>query len=436
MTRWFTRVAVFAAWLGLGAAALAQEGFPSPVGAARLPEPLHYQPNQPPTPMVPGPLNPLMAPAGPPESLNLPAGHTSAFMLDHYPPEAAWYASVGLMGVQRQGLSKKPLAYPDTPAVLVTPQPRNTTLVQPTPAAFSPFTAVGVDTGVTPLGIFPAVLRLDQANPGMAFGTRATVGFLFANEAIEFSGFYAVPTENKAIVGGQGLLNVPFGPDTKIRSGSRATTTSGGRPTSCRCSTPPSVASAEANYRRWNIGLTDLDLIAGVRYLYLQERADIYTDDEFYVRDVFNRADPVRAANYASTVRNNHLGFQLGGEYAAPVPLEFLQNSVWMDVSAKASLGANFIERTYRLTRNDGYQGFDIHENTILFGSVMEATAGIDIHLMERLRIRGGYTFLMATGFSTPGSQIDFNFLNQGRRGANSDTVYWHGPMGELQFLF
>src|SRR5262249_33087512 len=80
MSRWWKRGAVVAAWLGLGTAVPAQPPmYPSPVGATRMLEPLHYQPDCPPPSLVPGPLNPLMAPAGPPDTLNLPADHTNAF---------------------------------------------------------------------------------------------------------------------------------------------------------------------------------------------------------------------------------------------------------------------------------------------------------------------------------------------------------------------
>lgn len=436
MTRWYTRVAVFAAWLGLGTLALAQEGYPSPVGAARLPEPLHYTPDQPPTPLTQGPLNPLMAPAGPPDSLNLPAGHTSAFQLDHFPPEVATYASFGMMGLQRQGLTKLPIAYTDTQFIQTVQLPRNTTVVRPTPAAFSPNTAVGVDTGITAIGIFPAVLRLDQANPDMGVGGRATVGYLFADTAFELTGFYLPGTTSKALVGGQGLLTVPFGPDVRIPLGFEGNNNLWRQADVVQVRYTNAVGSAEANLRRWNIGLTDLDMLCGVRFLYNQERVDIFTDDEFYVRDVFNRSDPVRAATYTSAVRNNHIGFQLGFEYGAPVPLPFLMNSVWLNAQAKASIGANFIERSWRLVREDGFQGFNLHENTILLGSVSEVTAGIDCHLLERVRFRAGYTFLYALGFSTPGAQINYNLTAPTSRGTDSNSVYWHGPVGELQFLF
>src|SRR5262249_43074988 len=70
-------VALLAGWLGLTAQARAQY-LPSPVGAARIPEPLPCGPTAPVPNLVPGPLNPLDAPKGPPDCLSLPAGINNA----------------------------------------------------------------------------------------------------------------------------------------------------------------------------------------------------------------------------------------------------------------------------------------------------------------------------------------------------------------------
>ena len=127
MTRWWKHVAVLAAWLALGVAAQAQPGLPSPVGAARIPEPMRYIPAPQPE-LVPGPTTPSVAPAGPPDSLNLPVGHSSAFQMENYPTESAAYAALGGMALHRQGLTHLPIAFTDN-------QSR------------------GLDTGIVPVGI-------------------------------------------------------------------------------------------------------------------------------------------------------------------------------------------------------------------------------------------------------------------------------------------
>ena len=73
MTRWWKHVAILAAWLALGVTARAQPGYPSPVGAARIPEPLRYTPAENQPSLVAGPMTPAMAPAGPPTTLNRPS---------------------------------------------------------------------------------------------------------------------------------------------------------------------------------------------------------------------------------------------------------------------------------------------------------------------------------------------------------------------------
>ena len=87
-------VGVAAAWLGLGVAVQAQQEIPSPVGAARMIEPLGYTPKPQPD-LVPGPLTPQVAPPGPPDSLALPSGHSSAFQLENYATESALYRAPG-----------------------------------------------------------------------------------------------------------------------------------------------------------------------------------------------------------------------------------------------------------------------------------------------------------------------------------------------------
>ncbi len=429
MTRWFTRVAVFAAWLGLGTQALAQEGFPSPVGAARLPEPINYIPDQPvPTNMVPGPVNPLMAPVGPPPSLNLPVNHTSAFMLDHYPPESKLYASLGGQGLRRQGITRLPVAFSDV-------------------------NSLGRDTGLTPIGLISStlgpegadaslariinpVLDTKNAEPLMTGGMRATAGYLFANVAVELTGFWNPSATQRGTITSPGTLFVPFGPNNAIPVGFEGNANLWRQADLVQVRYTGSVASAEANFRTWNAAVNEFELILGLRYFYAQERVDIYTDDDFNTRDIFQRPDPTRAATYTAGVRNNYLGFQMGGEYGTPLPFPWLHNSVWAVVMAKASLGPNFVERTFRLTRGDGFLGFDRHENSVLLASVNEIYGGLDFHVLERLRVRAGYTFIWALGFTDAAGQIDYNFSTQGASRANSGSVFYHGPVGEIQFLF
>jgi hypothetical protein len=405
MTRWFKHVAVIAAWLGLGAPGVqAQPGYPSPVGAARQIGPLHYIPDQPPPDLSPGPVNPLVAPAGPPPSLNLPADHTNAFPTDGFPPETAGYASIGLLNLMRSPLSHRAIAFGDG--------------------------------NLNPVGRLPVVLELDNVVPHYNTGWKATVGYLFANEAIELTGFFQPDTtEFRERLAPGGHFFVPFFPPEATPPGFEGDRGLWRQADFVRVSYSGAVGSAELNYRRWNIGLSGVEWIMGIRYFYAQERVAILTDDDLFVQDVNGNPNPAFRATYAAMTHTNHVGPQFGFEWSEPIPFDPI-SWIWLTTTGKMSAGFNFVERSWRLTRADGLTGFDIHKNDILFGSVTELGAFLDFHLMERLRLRAGYQFLLGINFPDAAKQVTFDFTRQGQTGTDNGCIYWHGAVLELQFLF
>ena len=60
----------------------------------------------------------------------------------------------------------------------------------------------------------------------------------------------------------------------------------------------------------------------------------------------------------------------------------------------------------------------------------------MDLHLLERLRLRAGYQALMLVGLSDPGYQINFDLLHPTSRSVGYRSEFYHGPTFELQFLF
>lgn len=411
MTRWYKHVAVCAAWLGLGTVALAQPGQPSPVGAARMVEPLRYTPNQPPMNLEPGPVNAMSAPVGPPPSLNLPADHTNAFPQDRFPPEAAFFASVGGIGLQRQKLTRLPIGFYDV-------------------------NGGGIDTQLIPLGTLASILTLSDLTPQMNLGFKVTAGWIFGSEAIELTGFYQPHSGEFRDVLSPGRVHVPFGPPGVFPIGFEGRDGLWNSADRLKVTFTNSVGNAEANYRMWSSGIATTELICGVRFFHNQERVDILTDDEFFVRDFYGKPDPLRQATYSVSSRTNHVGLQFGGEFSTPLPGGEAWSWIWLTASAKSSIGANFIERSFRLTRGDGLSAFDIHKNDVKFGSVNELAGFLDLHLLERVRFRGGYQAILGTGFSAAASQIDFNLTTQGSRKVDDGTIIWHGPVLEMQFLF
>ena len=426
MTRWWKHVAVLAAWLALGAAAQAQPGYPSPVGATRIMEPLRYTPEPQPN-LVPGPISPAMAPAGPPASLNLSANHDGAFQLENYPTETAAYAAIGGMGLKRQGLTHLPIAFKDN-------QSR------------------GLDTGTVPIGLgtlgnggfnvfqrnatlLPQSLNLNQVDPSSMLGGRLTVGYLFGNEAVELTGFYTPPTSASMTVTDRGRLFVPFGPTNKIPLGFEGNNGLWLQADRVKASFTNEVANAELNYRVWSSAVNRTELILGARYFYSRERIDINTDDEFFFTNIFGAQDPRRQANYAVTTRNNLVAAQFGGEYSAPIPTEYL-GWIWLTTMFKSAVGPNFIDRNQVLTRGDGRSAFNISHTSVRLSGLSEVSGFVDFHMLERLRFRFGYMAMYGVNFSTAGAQVEYNLTNQSNRPTDHGSVFWHGPVAEIQFLF
>ena len=83
-----------------------------------------------------------------------------------------------------------------------------------------------------------------------------------------------------------------------------------------------------------------------------------------------------------------------------------------------------------------GGGAFDIRRDSVGIGQVYELGLYADVHILERLRIRAGYTCLWAAGVSTAHTQVEYNLAAQGGKARDSSSMFWHGPLAELQFLF
>jgi hypothetical protein len=412
MTRRWKAVAVLAAWLALGVSVQAQTSNPTPVGAARMIEPIGYNPNyQPPPPpdLVPGPITPLVAPAGPPESLWLRASHSSAFQCEEFPTEQAAYGSVGGMGLVRYRPGNLPIALDEFPLTM--------------------------KDGQVPPGRLPEALNLSALNPSMWAGARATVGYLCGDEAIEVTGFYQGPQSNSKQVVGPGRFLVPyFTPSSSFPFGFEGDNGLWNHADQVRVSYQTNVGSAELNYRRWDIAVNGMDLMLGVRYFFTRESLAQYTNDDALTTDPFGVSNQKLAATYTVFTRNNIVGPQIGGEYSFPVPLSC--DRLWFTTMGKAMAGPNWIERHWDLTRGDLFKGFNINKYDLEIGQVYEVSAMFDAHILERMRIRVGYTALWAIGVSNPATQFDFNLAQQGFKHPDRSSAFWHGPLAELQFLW
>jgi hypothetical protein len=392
-------------------AAYAQTELPSPVGATRMIEPLGYQP-KPQPPLMPGPVTPQMAPVGPPDCLSLPASHTSAFQCEQYTPEAAWYFHGGAVAYQRYGLPRLQTAFRE------------------------PGPPLDVPTVPAPPSVNVPVLNLHDLHPNMNVGPTFTLGYLEECQAWEISTFYLSNNMRSKTITDPGLLLVPFNtPAQGVPLGFEGDNGLWLNADRVREFYRNQMISAEFNYRRWSAFLNNIELILGVRYFNLQERAGIFTDDDLFNVNILGQSDPTRAATYQVTAQNDMVLAQFGGEWSIPCEIPYL-GWLWFTTMGKGAVGANFIDRTFELFRGDKLRGFRRQVRDVNFGQLYEAGAYIDIHILERFRIRAGYQALFLAGVSDASYQINYNLLNPTSRSVGYRTEFYHGPLLELQFLF
>jgi hypothetical protein len=410
MSRWYKHGGVLVAWLAMSLVAQAQQEIPSPVGAARMVEPLGYA-AKPQPPLIPGPVTPEMAPLGPPDCLALPASHSSAFQCENYTMESACYASIGAQGLQRYKLPRLQTVFQESSSL-------DTTNVPGPPSKV------------------PVLQDLVAIHPDMHYGPRLTIGYLEGNQAFEISGYVMSPQSRGTTLIQAGQLLVPFStPQSGVPLGFEGNNGLWLNADLVRTYYSNQIMNAEANYRLWNSAINHVELILGVRYFGLQEQVGIYTNDDFLNVNILGQSNPRLAATYTATTRNNMVNAQFGGEYSTPLPHKTF-GWIWFTAIAKASAGPNFIERTFTLTRGDGFRGFKKIVDDVNFGQVYEGGLYVDFHALERLRFRIGYQALWVVGVSDAGYQVNYNLLNPTGRSVGYHSEFYHGPTFEMQFLF
>ena len=70
------------------------------------------------------------------------------------------------------------------------------------------------------------------------------------------------------------------------------------------------------------------------------------------------------------------------------------------------------------------------------FCGIDNIQAGLDFHLMDRLRVRFAYQAFWLLGTTTTTSQVDTDLSTQGSREFGSKAIMYHGPQLEVMFLF
>lgn len=402
-------VALLVGWLGQGPAAQAQY-MPSPVGAARMPEPLPCTPPNLPN-LVPGPISPLEAPKGPPDDLSLPACVENAFPCERIPLQNHCYFHIGTIGLQRQRPGHQVTAFTDAAN-----------------------TDMGLDLGdvTAPQNVVPAQ-NLNSLNPNMNFGVKATIGYLFEEQgcAVELTGFY-IPQNTKSIdVTNPGQLNSYFVNPPLGFEGDNGMWLQADR---IRTALATSISGAELNFRTFNKAFGGcIEPIFGLRYINLHENFGLFTDDDGLSFLQANGApDPTRQATFATRVNTNIVAPQIGLELYKT----FCKNIFGVGLYAKAAPGVSFNNIAVTLTRGDGVVGLAGTRNRTNFSQIYETGAYFDVYILERMRVRAGYTALWLADIPLATDQLGFDLSQPAGNQKNVGNVFFHGPSLEFQFLF
>jgi hypothetical protein len=387
MKKWWIGAAVAAVCVAQSARAQ------SPPGAAVLPDPVPEAqcapPNQGGLNFIPGPMGGPDAPPGPGNGLSLPADVPTAWGRGPM-PESAGYLSLGAMALMRQQPGRGAIAEVDQRSALTT----------------------------------------HDIDPDYFWGVRATFGYLFDDSAIELTGFYLPQEQTTALVGTlPGGFTLPFtnsppsllGP-TGVGLLSRADAVSESLQTT--------MADAELNYRWWSRSTTEWEGILGFRYMNVQERANV-TASSVVTGLTSGMVDTGSLVGvYMARANNNLLLAQTGFEWELPV-------KSWLTVGliAKGSIGADYANITTRLGDGAGNVSSTARRDDWGFSSADEFTAYIDVVQFDKIRLRVGYTAMWLLGVAEGFQQLNFN-LSSAPATHNGGSIFYHGPMLELELLF
>lgn len=428
MNRWWMGVAVLAAGL-LPGTAWSQPGaggrMPSPIGAARIPDPTAIYTGP---PLVNGPLTPQMAPAGPPDNLSLPINHSSAFQEENLPPESCWWFNIGAQMLGRTSWGHRPLFYVDNTLFLNQATVGGVPGIPVGPAVSD----AGIDKGTVMPGTQAPYFILDanMLDRFVQWGGRGSLGYIIdGHSSWELAGFYMPETSADRGAFAQGRLNGYFiNPPVGFEGNNGMWLQADG----ALYTRKTTIGNIEVNYRYTSGAVTEPEIILGFRYAALREHVNIYTgDDDFTTFDLNGRPDRRRQAFLDYVTHNRILAPQLGFEWT-PLNASIITGGMW----AKGAWGVNIASIGGRLERGDGFVGFHDTQTKFGFSHIYEIGLFTDIVCLERMRVRCGYQCMWFLGVADAQDQIDADLRVTAGRGDMTGSQFYHGPMFEFQFLF
>src|SRR5207302_6429867 len=123
----------------------------------------------------------------------------------------------------------------------------------------------------------PVAQRFKDVIPGMDWGLRGTVGYIFGDQAVEVSAWGTFMRSQSQLTDNPGNIDVFFNHPPLGFEGDNGLWLQADRVTTTFMS---GLFNGELNYRCWNGGIRGLEFIAGVRYLDQREKLSIYTNDD------------------------------------------------------------------------------------------------------------------------------------------------------------
>jgi len=357
--------------------------------------------------MVQGPISPQMAPPGPGPDLSISANSPGAFSCDDWARPAECYASLGGIGLKRQGLGGGIVAFKD---------PGN-----------------GTDTGIRPIAnrdLNNSALSFNDLSTPYNWGVSASVGYACDDWAVELSGFYISQQAKSLTVTSIGRLDLGFINPPVGFEGDNGLWLQADR---VRLTDSISMVNAEVNFRYANRAIGTIEPLIGLRYLNVHELLTIFTgDDDLTVQDINGNPNPLTQAAYRVSANSHIIAPQLGAELEYPIPC----TRIALVGHVKGAWGANFYTQNILLTRGDGLVGVNASTSHTQFSHIYDMGFGLDFYFLERFRVRALYNLLWLVNVPEAKSQIDFDLMNPNHTRADHGSIFFHGPMIEMQFLF
>jgi len=341
---------------------------------------------------------------------SLPGDLPNAWGPPPCPEPGALYGSIGYMALQRQRLGHGAAAVLDT-------------------------ASGGIDTGNPPPPGAPEAADFQDIQMRWNNGVRATMGYHWDGQAFELSGFYLSQNSSAKSYANPGMLDTFFNVGGNFTAAPLGFEGDNGlwlQADVIKLRLQTALGNAEANYRCWLGANADLSLLVGVRYLDLYERFSFYTgDDDLTVLDINGHPDPTKEATYFVTAHNQILAPQLGFEWNRAI-------NCWLafSMSAKGAWGANFLTVDVNLKRGDGFMGPHSGRSQTLFSHLYETGFVLDFRLMEHARLRAGYNLMWVVDVAEALGQLDYDLSHTAGRTKNNESIFYHGPLVELSFLF